>query len=104
MTAPRLGDDLGVLDVLYDPRWADSWDRVGLVCGDLSTEVERVMFAIDPAAAVAQEAVEYDADLLVLHHPLFLTPVSSVAATTPKGRVVHGLIEHGVALLTAHTN
>jgi dinuclear metal center YbgI/SA1388 family protein len=62
------------------------------------------MFALDPVADVVREAVELDADLLVVHHPLFLTPVHSVAATTPKGRLVHTLLRHGIALLTAHTN
>ena len=100
----RLSDVLDVLDRLYDPRWAEAWDRVGLVCGDPAAAVERVLFAIDPTAAVVAEAVEYGADLLVVHHPLFLTPVSSVAATTPKGRVVHELVTHGIGLLTAHTN
>ncbi len=104
MTAPRLRDVQGVLDHLYDPGWADDWDEVGLVCGDPSQRVERVLFAIDPTAAVVEEAVEYGADLLVVHHPLLLTPVSSVAATTPKGRVVHALLKHDIALLTAHTN
>ena len=104
MTAPRLSDVLGVLDELYDPRWADAWDKVGLVCGDPDAPVERVVFAIDPTEAVVQEAVAYGADLLVVHHPLLLTPVSSVAATTPKGKVLHDLIRNGVALVTAHTN
>ena len=100
----RLSDVLGVLDELYDPRWADGWDKVGLVCGSPEALVERVMFAIDPTAAVVGEAIEYGADLLVVHHPLLLTPVSSVAATTPKGRVIHELLKRDVALLTAHTN
>src|SRR5262245_24444441 len=104
MTPPRLSDVVGVLDVLYDPRWADAWDKVGLVCGSPESPVERVLFAIDPTAEVVEEAIAYDADLLVVHHPLLLTPVSSVAATTPKGRVVHELIKHDIALLTAHTN
>ncbi|MGZ6804645.1 MAG: Nif3-like dinuclear metal center hexameric protein, partial [Nocardioidaceae bacterium] len=44
------------------------------------------------------------ADLVLVHHPLLLTPVSSVAATTPKGRVVHRLLTAGSALYAAHTN
>ena len=31
MTAPTLRDTVAVLDGLYDPRWAESWDAVGLV-------------------------------------------------------------------------
>ena len=101
---PRLADVIAVLDGLYDPSRAEHWDAVGLVCGDPDAEVERVLLAIDPVAAVADEAVAWDADLLVTHHPLFLRPVHGVAASTPKGRVVHTLIRHGIALHVAHTN
>ena len=61
-----------------------------------SAPVAKVMFAVDPTLEVAQEAVEWGADLLVVHHPLFLTPVSSVAATTPKGRILHTLTRAAV--------
>ncbi len=99
-----LADVLAVLDERYDPRWAESWDAVGLVCGDPSAPVRRVLFAVDPVAAVGAEAVEWGADLLVTHHPLYLRPVHGVAATTPKGRLVHRLVTGGVALHVAHTN
>jgi dinuclear metal center YbgI/SA1388 family protein len=54
--------------------------------------------------AIADEAVAWGADLVVTHHPLFLRPVHGVAATSPKGRLVHRLIGAGIALHTAHTN
>ena len=74
------------------------------MAGDPAPAVAKVMFAVDPTLEVAQEAVEWGADLLVVHHPLFLTPVHGVAATTPKGRTLHTLVQGGCALLTAHTN
>ncbi len=101
---PTLADLVDLLHTWYPPATADSFDAVGLVAGDPSAEVGKVMFAVDPTIEVAREAVEWGADLLVVHHPLFLTPVSSVAATTPKGRTLHTLTSGGCALLTAHTN
>jgi dinuclear metal center YbgI/SA1388 family protein len=99
-----LSEIVGLLDSWYDPRWAEPWDKVGLVCGDPTQDVRRILFAVDPVEAVVAEAVAYGADLVVVHHPLLLTPVSSMAATTAKGRVLHRLTKHGVALFTAHTN
>lgn len=101
---PSLADVVDLLHSWYPPRTADSWDAVGLVAGDPGSEVTRVMLAVDPTLEVAREAVAWGADLLVVHHPLFLTPVSSVAATSPKGRTLHTLTSGGCALLTAHTN
>lgn len=100
----RLADVTAAVDRLYDPTLAESWDAVGLVCGDPDAEVRRVLFAVDPVAAVAEEAVEWGADLVVTHHPLFLRPVHGVAATTPKGRLVHRLLTRGIGLHVAHTN
>ena len=101
---PTLRDVVRVLDELYDPRWADDWDAVGTVVGDPDAEVSRILLAVDPVQAVADEAVARGADLLLTHHPLYLKGVTSVAATTPKGRVVHTLASHEVALHTCHTN
>jgi dinuclear metal center YbgI/SA1388 family protein len=99
-----LADLVGIFEDRYDPAWAEPWDAVGLVCGDPEAQVRRVLFAVDPVAEVADEALDWGADLIVTHHPLLLRPVHGVAATTPKGRLVHRLITGGVALFTAHTN
>jgi dinuclear metal center YbgI/SA1388 family protein len=101
---PTLAEVVDLLHGWYPPATADSWDAVGLAAGDPATEVRRVLFAVDPTTEVAQEAVEWGADLLVTHHPLFLSGVHGVAATTPKGRTLHTLLSGGCALLTAHTN
>ncbi|WP_053645052.1 Nif3-like dinuclear metal center hexameric protein [Streptomyces sp. XY431] len=101
---PKLSDVITALEELYPPQWAESWDAVGLVCGDPQAEVRRVLFAVDPVQAVVEEAVEWGADLVVTHHPLYLRGTTTVAATTFKGRVVHTLIRAGIALHVAHTN
>ena len=101
---PSLRDVVDLLHGWYPPATADSWDAVGLVSGYPDAEVAKVLFAVDPTMEVAREAAAWGADLLVVHHPLFLTPVHGVAATTPKGRTLHTLQTAGCALLTAHTN
>ena len=93
-----------MLDGLFDPRDAESWDAVGLVCGDPEQPVRRILFAVDPVAAVVDEALRLGADLVVTHHPLLLTAVHGVPVSDPRGAIVHRLIKAGVALFTAHTN
>ncbi|WP_253868002.1 Nif3-like dinuclear metal center hexameric protein [Promicromonospora umidemergens] len=92
------------LDGLYPPSTAEAWDAVGLVAGYPHAAVRKVLFAVDPVAAVVDQALDWGADLLVTHHPLFLRGVSSVAATTFKGSVVHRLVTGRCALHVAHTN
>lgn len=101
---PALSDVVSLLHGWYPPETADSWDAVGLVHGDPDQQVAKVLFAVDPTLEVAREAADWGADLLVVHHPLFLKPVHGFAATTPKGRTLAALAGAGCALLTAHTN
>lgn len=95
---------MAALEERYPPSLAESWDAVGLVCADPASRVRRVLFAVDPAMPVVEEALTWGADLVVTHHPLLLRPVHAVAPTTPKGRVVTRLVRSDVALYCAHTN
>ncbi len=99
-----LGEVLEVVERLYPPSTAQSWDRVGLVTGDLQQPVRRVHLAVDPTLAVIEEARELGADLLLTHHPLLLRGVHSVATTTAKGAGVTHLVVGDIALYVAHTN
>lgn len=98
----RLSDVIDVLDEAYPPRLAQSWDSVGLVCGDPDEVLDSVTIAVDATPAVVDEVPEDG--LLLAHHPLLLRGVDTVAASTPKGALVHRLIRTGRSLFTAHTN
>ncbi|PSL54453.1 dinuclear metal center YbgI/SA1388 family protein [Saccharothrix carnea] len=99
-----LGDVLAALEAAYPPATAESWDAVGLVCGDRAEPVSKVLFCVDPVESTVDEVLEVGAQLLVAHHPLMLRGVTGVPADDPKGGLVHRLIRAGVALYTAHTN
>jgi dinuclear metal center YbgI/SA1388 family protein len=98
----RLADVIEVLDEAYPPRLAQSWDSVGLVCGDPDDALDSVTVAVDATPAVVDEVPA--GGLLLAHHPLLLRGVDTVAASTPKGALVHRLIRTGRSLFTAHTN
>ena len=98
----RLADVIEVLDAAYPPRLAESWDSVGLVCGDPEDALESITIAVDATPAVVDEVP--DDGLLLAHHPLLLRGVDTVAASTPKGALIHRLIRTGRSLFTAHTN
>ena len=104
MAEPTLRSLVDLVHGWYPPGTADSWDRVGLVHGDLDQPVRRILLAVDPAPLVAQEAADWDADLLLTHHPLYLKGVHGFTSQTPKGRTSMTLAGAGCALLAAHTN
>lgn len=99
-----LTDVLAAAEELWPASLAEGWDAVGLVTGRPDAQVARILLAVDPTHEVIEEAVAWQADLLLTHHPLLLKPVNSVAGIGFKGRTIHRLIEAGCALLTVHTN
>jgi dinuclear metal center YbgI/SA1388 family protein len=100
----HLSEVVAAFERLYPPDTAASWDRVGLVSGDLDQPVSLVHFAVDPTLAVIEEARAAGADLLVTHHPLLLRGIHSVATTSAKGASVTSLVRSDIALYVAHTN
>ena len=77
-----VADAIAVLDRAYPPHLAESWDKVGLICGDPADPADTILLALDCTQEVADAAVAADADMLVVHHPLLLRGVTSVAANS----------------------
>ena len=89
---------------LWPLRGAESWDAPGLVCGDPSAIVSAIHLAVDAVAATIDEAIVRRADALVVHHPLLLRGVTSVAADGYKGAAIAKLIRAECSLIAVHTN
>jgi dinuclear metal center YbgI/SA1388 family protein len=102
--AVTLRDVVAALDDAYPRHLAEDWDAVGLVCGDVGSEVGSVLLAVDVTEAVVDEALGAGVDLVVAHHPLLLRAVHGVGTDTVRGRLLHRLVTAGCGLFTAHTN
>lgn len=99
-----LADVLHIAHDLWPLSGAESWDAPGLVSGDAAAPVERILLAVDAVAATVDEAIATEADLLLVHHPLLLRGVTSIAEDRYKGALLARLIRADCALLAAHTN
>ncbi|NEM90305.1 Nif3-like dinuclear metal center hexameric protein [Galbitalea soli] len=93
-----------VANELWPLEGAEGWDAPGLLAGDPSEPVTSIHLAVDATVEVADEAVAAGAGLLLVHHPLLLRGVTTVAEDRYKGAVLGRLIRGGCALLAAHTN
>jgi dinuclear metal center YbgI/SA1388 family protein len=99
-----LRDVCAVLERRFPLDGAEEWDAPGLVVGDPEEPVTSIRLAVDAVAATIDEAVALGAQLLLVHHPLLLRGVTSVAESTAKGALIARLIRSGCALYAAHTN
>ncbi|AMM20963.1 Nif3-like dinuclear metal center hexameric protein [Frondihabitans sp. PAMC 28766] len=101
---PTLDAVRDAVHTLWPLQGAESWDSPGLVVGDPAASIEHIHLAVDAVLDTVDEAIEMNADLLLVHHPLLFRGVMTVAADTTKGAVIQRLIAGDVALLAAHTN
>lgn len=99
-----VGGIVALLESWFPPATAESWDRVGLVVGDRSRPVSRILCTVDVTLAVVEQAIAMGADLVVAHHPLLLRGVHAIDADDPKGAMVLRLAEHRIGLWAGHTN
>lgn len=99
-----LADLRRAVEDLWPESTAESWDRVGLLTGRGDAPLSRVLLAVDAVRSTVDEALEWGADALLVHHPLLLRGVHTVAEDTAKGALLASLIRGDCALLAAHTN
>lgn len=101
---PQLSDLVGVFEKNWPSHHAEEWDAVGLTVGSLSSDVSKILVAVDLTHKVIDEALAHGAQLILTHHPLLLKPVNSVAGQTLKGSLISRLIGASIAVFSAHTN
>jgi dinuclear metal center YbgI/SA1388 family protein len=95
-----------VVDFLdqFAPRdLAADWDNVGLLLGERSAVVERMMTCLTVTPESAAEAIAERANLIVTHHPIFFRGVKRLTGDTPHGRMLLGLARAGIAVYSPHT-
>jgi dinuclear metal center YbgI/SA1388 family protein len=66
--------------------------------------VRKIYCAVDPTLAIVDEAIEWGADLLITHHPLFYRSVHSISGFGFRGEIVRRLVEARCGLWVGHTN
>ena len=68
------------LNEIAPVRLAESWDNVGLLVGDESASVERVMTCLTITEASLDEAIAERADLIISHHPIPFKPLPRITS------------------------
>ena len=83
---------------------AESWDNVGLLVGTAGRPMTGpVLLTIDLTESVLAEAGAQKASAIVSYHPPLWDPVKRITAETPRGRILLGAIEQGMAIYSPHT-
>jgi dinuclear metal center YbgI/SA1388 family protein len=99
-----IADVMSAVEKLWPMSGSEGWDAAGLLSGNPAASVATIHLAVDAVLDTVDEAIELDADVLLVHHPLLLRGVTTVAEDRYKGAVLSRLIKADCALVCAHTN
>jgi dinuclear metal center YbgI/SA1388 family protein len=95
-----LKDVAAALEVIAPLDAAEPWDNVGLIAGDPSRPVRRVLLCIDYTAAVARGAEP--GDLVVAYHPPLFDAVKRLTAAGPT-KLLFDALSRGISIYSPHT-
>lgn len=87
------------LEEIAPTRYAEPWDNVGLLVGDVNQNVSRAILAIDYTAAVAEESRNANCDCIIAYHPPIFEALKRIVSPSP----IYDAIRRGVAIYSPHT-
>jgi len=97
----KVKEVVSVLERLAPPALALEWDNVGLLVGEGSAEVRRLMLCIDLTPAVLAEAKRAKAAMVMAYHPVIYKPIARVTAEAAP--VVYAAAREGISVYSMHT-
>jgi dinuclear metal center YbgI/SA1388 family protein len=98
-----ISDLLIHLETVAPLELAENWDNVGLLVGDPSRQVQRVMTALTVVPTNVQEAIDGKADIIVTHHPLPFHPLKKITTDSVPGKLLWRLMGAGISIFSPHT-
>ncbi len=92
------------LNKIAPPNFAEDYDNVGLLIGNPTKSVHKLLITLDVDEAVANEAKEIGADFILSHHPLIFEPIRRITGEDGVSKTILSLIENQIGLASVHTN
>lgn len=92
------------LEEIAPPNLACDWDNVGLLVGNYQKEVHKIYIALDVTKETMKEAIEFEADMIITHHPLIFSSLKKITNEHFIGERIYELIRHDISYYAMHTN
>ena len=98
----KIGDIYTFLDTLSPFELQESWDNSGLLLGDFSQDVSKVVLSIDVDEALI-ESLEQNT-LLITHHPLIFGGLKQLEFSKYPANLIQKMIQKNISNIAMHTN
>ncbi|MDA9041948.1 Nif3-like dinuclear metal center hexameric protein, partial [Flavobacteriaceae bacterium] len=94
-----------ILDKWMPISTAEDFDNVGLLVGDLNSEVKNILVTLDTTLNVVDEALDKDCNLIISYHPIIFNGLKKI--TTDSGYVQKSVIKavkNNISVYAIHTS
>ena len=95
-----------IIDLLE--HWAplayqESYDNVGLLVGNPSSEISKALITLDCTEEVIQEAIDMKCQLVISHHPIIFSGLKKLTGKNYVERTIIKAIKNDIAIYAIHT-
>lgn len=99
-----LKDILSILNAIAPFEIAEDWDNCGLQVGNVNWGVKKIMIGLDVSMPLMTAAKDWNADLVITHHPLMIMPEKKIDFAQLPGQIIEMAAKHQINIVSVHTN
>ena len=100
----KLSEIIKYFEKEFPLQYAYDWDNPGLLAGDPSMEVQKIMVTLDVTKETLKQAISAGADCIFSHHPVIFSGQKKITPDNLTGELLLSAIQNKIALYAAHTN
>lgn len=82
----------------------ESYDNSGLLIGDASKDISKVLISLEVTNEVIDEAIKGKCELIISHHPLIFKPLKRLTNQSLTESLVVKAIKNDISIYAIHTN
>lgn len=103
--AVTVGEVVHILKEWAPLELKESWDNPGLLVGNPTDTVTKIMTTLDVMMGTVDYAIDHGIELIVSHHPIIRKNIiQNLRTDTYDGEMFQKLLSHHIAVYSAHTN
>src|SRR5690606_6500556 len=98
-----INDVIQLFETLAPTYYAEDFDNVGLLVGDKTAKVSRILVTHDTLETVVDEAIREQCNLIVSFHPIIFSGLKKLTGNSYVERAVMKAIQHNIGIFAIHT-
>ena len=99
----KIKEILSVLEEMAPLAYAEDFDNVGLLVGNVNDEVTGVLVCHDALEAVIDEAIKKKCNLVVCFHPILFSGIKKITGKNYVEKAILKAIKNDIAIYAVHT-